>query len=83
MTKKHVLIMLACCLIPILALGAIFLLNVPVSKVLWIGLILICPLSHILMMKFMMEDDHGHSMTHSIHLMRGEKAELKPHLPRE
>lgn len=83
MTKKHMLIMLACCLIPILALGAIFLLNVPVSKVLWIGLVLICPLSHILMMKFMRDDDHADSMAHSTHLMRGEKAELKPQFPRE
>lgn len=81
MTKKHVLIMLACCLIPVLALGAIFLFNVPVSKVLWVGLILICPLSHILMMKFMMHDDHDHSTAHSEKSSRGIMDGIKNQLP--
>ena len=77
MTKKHMLIMLACCLIPILALGAIFLLNVPVSKVLWIGLILICPISHIVMMKFMMNGEHEHSKMHAQIPSRGKLDEIK------
>ncbi len=81
MTNKHVLIMLACCLIPILALGAIFLLNVPVSKVLWFGLILICPLSHVLMMKFMMHDDHDHFIAHSEKSSRGVMGGIKYQLP--
>ncbi|OGO11184.1 MAG: hypothetical protein A2032_05020 [Chloroflexi bacterium RBG_19FT_COMBO_49_13] len=83
MTKKHTLIMLACCLIPILAMAAIFLFKVPVSSVIWIGLILLCPLSHILMMKFMMQDKHDHSTSHSFKPSRGEKGEFMPHLPAE
>ena len=81
MTKKHALIMLACCLIPVLALGAIFLFNVPVSKVLWIGLILICPLSHILMMKFMMHGEHDHSNMHAPIPSSGKLDEIKNQLP--
>ena len=63
MSKKHALIMLACCLVPLAALAAIFLFKIPVSTVLWIGLVLFCPLSHLLMMKYLPHDhgarDHG------------------------
>jgi len=64
MTKRHMLIMLACCLIPIALLAALFLFNVPLNSVLLFGLILICPLSHLLMMKFMPHDElqsHTHT----------------------
>ena len=60
MTRKHVFIMLLCCLIPVAALGAIFLFNIPVNSVLLFVLILVCPLSHLLMMKFMSHDE-GHT----------------------
>lgn len=63
MSKKHALMMLACCLVPLAALAAIFLFKIPVSTVLWIGLVLFCPLSHLLMMKYLPHDhgarDHG------------------------
>jgi len=62
MKKSHVLIMILCCLIPVAAMTAIFLFKVPVSSVLLYGLILLCPLSHLLMMKFM-GHDHSHSTT--------------------
>lgn len=60
MKKSHLLIMILCCLIPVAALAAIFLFKVPVSSVVLYALILLCPLSHLLMMKFM-GHDHPHS----------------------
>jgi hypothetical protein len=60
MKKSHIWMMLACCLIPIAGLAAVYLFNVPVSKVVFTGLMLVCPLSHLLMMKFM-GHDHGSS----------------------
>lgn len=68
MNRKHLFIMLLCCLIPIGALGAIFLLNIPVNSVLLFVLILVCPLSHLLLMKFMPHDE-GHASNHgSVHV---------------
>ncbi len=61
MSKKHVLIMIACCLIPLAAVIAIFLFKIPVSKVFLFGLFLLCPLSHFFMMGTMGHGDHeGH-----------------------
>jgi hypothetical protein len=53
MSKKHWLIMLACCLIPLVGLGVISLFHIPTSKVVLFGMAMFCPLAHILMMKFM------------------------------
>jgi hypothetical protein len=64
MQRKHMLIMLLCCLIPVVALGAVLLFNVPLNTVLIGAMILICPLSHILMMKFMMGDHHEDGQHH-------------------
>jgi hypothetical protein len=66
MTKKHMVLMLLCCLVPVAGLGAIFLFNVPVSQVLLLGLVLMCPLSHLLMMKYMPHDQAGHNRVHHV-----------------
>jgi len=58
MKKSQILIMFLCCLVPVAALAAIYLFNVPVNSVLLIGLILLCPISHLFMMKFM---EHNHN----------------------
>ena len=60
MKKSHMFLMLFCCLIPIIGLTAVYYFKVPLSNVLLYGMFLLCPLSHILMMKFM---GHDHSPT--------------------
>lgn len=60
--KSHGIMMILCCLIPIILLGILFSLNIggPTFKTIIGGLfILACPLGHILMMAFMGGHDHG------------------------
>ena len=52
--------MLACCLIPIAALAAIFVFKIPANGVIYAGIVLLCPALHLLMMRNMMAGDHTH-----------------------
>ena len=68
MNKKHMLIMLACCLVPLAAFGAIAVFKAPVNTVVYVGLLLLCPAMHLLMMRYMMGPDHdgqAHDHVHS------------------
>jgi len=66
MTKKHMLIMLACCLVPLAALAAITVFNVPANTVVYFGILLLCPLLHFVMMRNMGHDHAEHSGHHSM-----------------
>ncbi len=59
MKKSHMWLMLLCCLIPVIGLTAVYVFKVPQSSVLLYGMILLCPVSHIFMMRFMMHDHRG------------------------
>ncbi len=59
MNKKHLLIMLACCLIPLVGLAAIWIFGVPANGVIYFGLIVLCPALHLLMMRGMIGHNHG------------------------
>lgn len=56
---SHLWMMVICCLIPLAAFAAISVFRVPVSNVLSWGLILLCPLSHLLMMGWMFRRHDG------------------------
>jgi hypothetical protein len=60
MKKSHRWMMILCCLIPVAGLVAVYFFQIPLSRVVFFGMMLLCPISHLLMMKFM---GHDHSAT--------------------
>jgi hypothetical protein len=59
MNKKHIFFMLACCLLPLLIYGAIFLLKIPANTVLLAVMVLLCPIAHLLMTRFLLHEHRG------------------------
>lgn len=50
MHRKHLILMLLGCALPIVALAAVFLFQLQLSGVVLFAIILLCPLSHLLML---------------------------------
>lgn len=63
MSKKHGLLMAACCLIPIALIAAITVFAIPVSSITPVVIALICPLMMFFMMRGM-GHDHGQHHEH-------------------
>jgi rhodanese-related sulfurtransferase len=59
MNKTHKKLMVVCSLMVISAIAAIYFFKLPVSNVAFGLVILLYPLSHLLMMKFMGHDHYG------------------------
>ena len=66
MKKSHIWMMILCCLIPVVGLVAVYFFKIPLNNVLFYGMVLLCPLSHLLMMKFM-GHDHASAEQHQQH----------------
>ncbi|HRQ41595.1 MAG TPA: DUF2933 domain-containing protein [Chloroflexota bacterium] len=64
MTRKHLILMMLGCLLPLAALAAIFIFQVEVSTGLLFGLVLLCPAMHLLMMRA----HRGHGAHHGAHM---------------
>lgn len=63
MNRKHAVIMILCCLIPIGVLAAVSVFRIPLSTVLTSAIVLLCPLSMLFMMRSMGRD-HGEQHQH-------------------
>ncbi len=57
MNKKHLLLMLACCLIPLAGLAAIWLFKLSANTMVYVGLMLLCPVLHFVMMRDMLKPE--------------------------
>ncbi len=68
MNKRHIWIMLLCCLLPIIGLAAIFLFKIPTNTVVYFGLLLLCPLAHFFMMGQMGHNHRQEQYNEHVHV---------------
>lgn len=63
MSKNQTLILIICCLLPLIGLGAVFLLKIQVSIVALAVLAILCPLSHLILMGL---EHKGNELHHDV-----------------
>lgn len=80
MNRKHALLMVLCCLIPLVGFAAISIFRIPANTVIYTGLALLCPVMHLLMMKGMMGHNHDETSAHAHHQVEAPK-ELETRRP--
>lgn len=64
MNRRHALLMVLCCLIPLAAFAAISISRVPVNTVIYVAIVLACPATHLLMMRGTANHNHDKEHTH-------------------
>jgi Protein of unknown function (DUF2933) len=72
MNRKHALLMVLCCLIPLAGFAAISIFRIPANTVIFVALALACPAMHLFMMRGMM--NHNHDGEHGHHQVEAPKA---------
>ena len=76
MKKSHMLIMILCCLIPIVGLAAVYIFKLPLNAVVFGAMILFCPIAMFFMMKSMLQDHNPSSPTASSPSCHSETTEV-------
>ncbi len=62
--NSHLLIMLACCAVPMVGLVLVRQLGIPLDSLATWALVLMCPLLHLFMMRGMRHGSHGSTSCH-------------------
>lgn len=58
MKRQHLFLMILGCVAPIIVLTAVFVFQMQLSRFLLFGLVLLCPISHLLMLRY--HGNHPH-----------------------
>jgi uncharacterized membrane protein len=74
MNRKHALLMVLCCLIPLVGFAAISIFRIPANTVTYVALALACPAMHLLMMKGILGHGQDDAAVHVHHQVEAPKA---------
>lgn len=72
MGKKHLILMILCCVVPMGVFFVLFALGIPLNRLFLFAIILLCPLSHIFMMRGMKHHEHDDHASESTKIEAGE-----------
>lgn len=72
MKRSHAFLMLLCCLVPVAGIAAVYFLRLPINTVILAAMVILCPLSHLLMMSRMRHDASSRSHPAHVHTARQE-----------